>query len=100
MKWAKILIKFFVAIGLYIGLEQLIADPPELLLDGEVSSGGPTWAERMVQHPALRHLQGTMVRATFPAQQLYCGGPVMELALRTLVRARDAAAVSVGGSVR
>jgi iron complex transport system substrate-binding protein len=74
-----------------VGLEQLIANPPAVLLSGDVEPGAPTRAEQLVQHPALRHMQGQMRRATFPARQLYCGGPVMELALRSLVSARDGA---------
>lgn len=92
-----------------VGLEQIIADPPRLLLVGEVAPGAPTWAERKIRHPALRHLavapdtsgmsaQGNdrrqntsptfMARATFPARLLYCGGPVIEPALRSLIAAR------------
>jgi iron complex transport system substrate-binding protein len=71
-----------------VGLEQLVANPPELLMSDAVAPGAPLWAERMVQHPALRHLQGRMTRAVFPAREFYCGGPVMEWALRSLVAAR------------
>ena len=74
-----------------VGLEQLIANPPAVLLSGEVEPGAPTRAEQLVQHPALRHMRSQMKRATFPARQLNCGGPVMELALQSLVSARDGA---------
>jgi iron complex transport system substrate-binding protein len=94
-----------------VDLEQIIADPPRMLLIGEVTPGAPTWAERKVQHRALRYLTEArslrvnattcaslagctreplqMLRATVPARLLYCGGPVMEQALQSLVAARE-----------
>ena len=75
-----------------LGLEQLVADPPQVLLTGEVAASATTRAERKLQHPALLHLQGNVRRATFPARFLYCGGPVIEHALRALVSARDGSA--------
>jgi iron complex transport system substrate-binding protein len=72
-----------------VGLEKLVANPPELLMSDDVPQGARTWAERVVQHPALRSMQNQMTRAPFPQRQFYCGGPVMEFALRTLVAARE-----------
>jgi iron complex transport system substrate-binding protein len=72
-----------------VGLEQLVANPPELLMSDDVPQGARTWAERVVQHPALRSMQNQMTRAPFPQRQFYCGGPVIEFALRTLVAARE-----------
>ena len=82
-----------------VGLEQIVANPPALLLTGEVSSRGPTRSERLLQHPALRHMRSDLTRATFPATRLYCGGPVIELALQSLMHARDRAAANNEGRV-
>ncbi len=71
-----------------VSLERLIADPPDLLLSGEVSPGAPTWAERVVSHPALRALAGRMQRATFPERLLYCGGPSLIATAELLAQAR------------
>ncbi len=99
-----------------IALEQVIANPPDILLVGEITAGGLTWSERLIRHRALRslgnlHLRectavhsarksscagrstapGAMVRSTFPARLLYCGGPVIEHALGALRAARETA---------
>lgn len=50
----------------YLSLEQVLADPPALLL--------VAGAERAQQHPALAHLPG-MRREQFDPSLLYCGGP-------------------------
>lgn len=60
-----------------IQLENLIADPPQLLLSGEASPGAPIWAERILSHPALRAVAHRMQRAPFSEALLYCGGPVL-----------------------
>jgi iron complex transport system substrate-binding protein len=71
-----------------VPLEQLIADPPQVLLAGETAPGAATWAERVVTHPALRSLDGRMQRATFPMRLFYCGGPVLIETAAALARAR------------
>jgi len=38
----------------FVSLEQLIADPPQLLLSGPVTQGGASWAQRVMNHPASR----------------------------------------------
>ncbi len=58
-----------------VSLERLIADPPQLLLSGETAPGAPTWAERIVTHPALAAIAGRLHRAVLPERLLYCGGP-------------------------
>lgn len=72
-----------------IPLERLIADPPQVLLAGETAPGALTWAERLVQHPALRRLSGRMHRAVFPTRLLYCGGPVLIHTVAALSKARE-----------
>ena len=74
-----------------IPLEELIADPPEVLLAGEIRPNMPTWADRVLRHPALQGMEGRMKRATFPDRLIYCGGPALIEAAGALVRARDAA---------
>ncbi len=77
-----------------IPLEELIADPPKVLLAGEIRPDMPTWADRILRHPALRHMGGRMTRATFPDRLIYCGGPVLIEAAAALARARNAATLS------
>lgn len=73
-----------------VTLEQLLNDPPQVLLAGELLSGKPTWAERVLSHPALQSVAPVMHRAPFPQQLLYCGGPVLEKTARTLAASRTA----------
>ncbi|MET0294847.1 MAG: ABC transporter substrate-binding protein [Phenylobacterium sp.] len=72
-----------------IPLERLIVDPPQVLLAGETSPGAPTWAERIVEHPALRRVSNRMHRAVFPTRLLYCGGPVLIHTVAALAKARE-----------
>jgi iron complex transport system substrate-binding protein len=72
-----------------IALEPLVADPPQVLLAGESAPGAPTWAERVVSHPALKRVSGRMHRAAFPQRLLYCGGPVLIHTAAALAKARE-----------
>lgn len=72
-----------------IALEPLVADPPQVLLAGESAPGAPTWAERVVSHPALKRVNGRMHRAAFPQRLLYCGGPVLIHTAAALAKARE-----------
>jgi iron complex transport system substrate-binding protein len=69
-------------------LERVIADPPQVLLSGRMAPGEPTWADRVLSHPALRHLTPHMLTESFPAPLLFCAGPVMIPAIAALERAR------------
>jgi len=71
-----------------IPLERVVADPPAVLLAGEIRPDMPTWADRVVRHPALRSIEGRMKRETFPDRLLYCGGPVLIESANALVNAR------------
>lgn len=71
-----------------IALEQIIADPPQVLLAGEAAAGAPTWADRVLSHPALARIAHRMRRETFPQRLLYCGGPVLIETAQVLARAR------------
>ena len=70
-------------------LEQLIADPPELLLGGQVTAGAPTWADRVGRHPALAAVSGRMARDVVPESLLLCGGSVFIQAMQRFAAARD-----------
>ncbi len=70
-----------------IALERVVADPPQILLAGEARPDKPTWADRILRHPALARLEGRMQRATFPDRLLYCAGPVLIEAADALRRA-------------
>lgn len=71
-----------------VPLEQIIADPPDVLLAGAPYPGAPSWAERVMEHPALSRVARRMHRAVFPERLLFCGGPVLIQTAATLARAR------------
>jgi iron complex transport system substrate-binding protein len=74
-----------------IPLERLIADPPDVLLAGQGHPGAPTWADRVLRHPALAAVGPRMHRASFPQNLTFCGGPVLIDAAHMLAQARRAA---------
>lgn len=74
-----------------LSLEQIIANPPEVLLSGVGKQGARSWAERIMLHPALNSVSHRMVQTEFPERLLYCGGPVLIETAAALVRARQQA---------
>lgn len=74
-----------------LSLEQLIANPPEVLLSGTGLQGVRSWAERIMLHPALKSVSHRMAQTEFPEKLLYCGGPVLIDTAAALVRARQQA---------
>lgn len=72
-----------------IPLELLVADPPDILLAGESEPGAPTWADRILTHPALARVAPRMHRATFPQNLTFCGGPVLIRTAGMLAQARS-----------
>ena len=74
-----------------LSLEQIIANPPEVLLSGTGSQGARSWAERIMLHPALQSISHRMVQTGFPEKLLYCGGPVLIDTAAALTRARQQA---------
>ncbi|MFN3513084.1 MAG: ABC transporter substrate-binding protein [Phenylobacterium sp.] len=72
-----------------VPLELLIADPPDVLLAGRAQPGTPTWADRVLNHPALARMPHRMHRAEFPQRLMYCGGPVLIEAAAMLAKARQ-----------
>lgn len=69
-------------------LERLVADPPQVLLAGEARPGAPTWADRILAHPALARVGPRMMRAGFPERLTFCGGPTLIDAAQTLADIR------------
>jgi iron complex transport system substrate-binding protein len=65
--------------GAYLPLEQVLADPPALVL--------ATADERALTHPALRHLAGVRYARLDPSL-LYCGGPTIVRAAERLAQLR------------
>ena len=68
--------------GAYLPLEQVLADPPELVL----AAGD----ERMLTHPALRSLAGVRYER-FESSLLFCGGPTVVRAAERLAAIRKGA---------
>jgi iron complex transport system substrate-binding protein len=68
----------------YMPLERVLADPPQILLAGEITPGMPTWADRVLRHPALAALAPRMKKATLPDHLFQCGGPVIIAAVHAL----------------
>ena len=80
----------------HVPLERLIADPPQVLLAGQAKPGAPTWADRVLTHPALTSIGGRMHRAVLPQRLINCGGPVLIETALVLARARaDALAAGI-----
>jgi len=71
-----------------VGLEQLLADPPRVLLVGVPASGVRGWADRIMTHPALKAASGRMRQVRLPERLLYCGGPVLIETAAALAGAR------------
>ena len=67
--------------GAYLPLEQVLADPPRLV----IAAGD----ERMQRHPALRRVRGVRY-ATLEPNLLYCGGPTIPRLATRLAALRDA----------
>ncbi|MBO9560029.1 MAG: ABC transporter substrate-binding protein [Caulobacter sp.] len=71
-----------------VSLENLLADPPEVLLAGQAAPNASTFAERILNHPALASISVRMTRAVFPERLLYCGGPGLVDTAAALATAR------------
>lgn len=71
-----------------VGLERLLADPPQVLLVGEPAPGARSWADRVMTHPALAAISGRMRSVRVPEKLLYCGGPVLIDTAAAMARAR------------
>ena len=65
--------------GGQVGIEQLLAHPPQLLVTADAPAM-PSLATDLLQHPALAGL----ARRTLPPSWLICGGPWTALAVHAL----------------
>ena len=74
-----------------IPLELVVAHPPEVMLSGRLGPNEPSWADRILSHPALNALAPHTLRETFPEQLMFCGGPVIIPAIQALAGARKSA---------
>ncbi|MDG2527912.1 ABC transporter substrate-binding protein [Caulobacter endophyticus] len=72
-----------------VSLEALLADPPTVLLAGSRWEGAPSWADRVISHPALKSLEPNTFRGVFHQRLLYCGGPVLVQTAAALAKARE-----------
>jgi len=77
--------------GAYLPLEQVLADPPEVVL----AAGG----ERMLTHPALRSLEGVRYES-FEPSLLFCGGPTVIRAAERLAAIRASMPLPLAGGAR
>ena len=77
--------------GAYLPLEQVLADPPAVVL----AAGG----ERMLTHPALRSLKGVRYQRLEP-NLLYCGGPTVIRAVERLAQIRASIPLPLAGGAR
>ena len=71
-----------------VPLERVLVDPPQVLLSGRLEPGEPSWADRVLSHPALAALSARMREESFPQALLFCAGPVLIPASAALARAR------------
>lgn len=79
----------------YLSLENIAADPPDLLLiDGE-EGRSPSLNGQLLAHPALVRAVPAARRPTVPARLWTCGGPFTAEAVRLLAVARDRLAATV-----
>lgn len=77
--------------GAYLPLEEVLVDPPQLVL--------AAWDERMLIHPALRGLEGVEYERIDPSL-LYCGGPSVIRAVERLAEIRADIPLPPEGRVR
>jgi iron complex transport system substrate-binding protein len=73
--------------GAYLPLEEILADPPRLVIAADVLRQGQD--ERALAHPALRRLPGVRYASLEP-NLLYCGGPTIPRLAERLAQLRDA----------
>ncbi|HKU14281.1 MAG TPA: ABC transporter substrate-binding protein [Steroidobacteraceae bacterium] len=79
--------RYGIELHMPIPLELIVAQPPDLLLVGDIPAAAGMQPARVVQHRALRKLPS--MRRTFPARFMYCSGPTIVEDLAELVAARD-----------
>lgn len=60
-----------------VSLEELIASPPDVLMEQPRPNGQLSVVNRIVLHPALQRSELHVRRADVSSTMLYCGGPVI-----------------------
>jgi len=73
----------------YLSLEQIAADPPDLLLVDGTEGKTPSLNGQLLAHPALARAIPAERRPTVPGWMWTCGGPFTADAVRLLAAARD-----------
>lgn len=73
----------------YLSLEQIAADPPDLLLIDGGDGKTPSLNGQLLVHPALAHAIPAERRLIIPGWMWTCGGPFTADAVRLLASARD-----------
>lgn len=68
----------------YLPLEEMLVDPPELILSAGSAGDGEN---RMLDHPSLRALRSTRLARLDPSL-LYCGGPTIIRSVQRLAQVR------------
>lgn len=71
-----------------VGLEQLLDQPPQVLLADGLANDKPRWADRVLSHAVLRNTEQAFKRINFPKVLLFCGGPVLIKTAHALSEAR------------
>ena len=79
----------------FLPLERVLANPPRLIL----AAGDHSGEDRLLAHPALARLPGT-VRARLDPSLLWCGGPTIIRAAARLAEVRRALGVEVARGLR
>lgn len=72
-----------------VELEQILANPPQVLLTGTPQDRARSLAAHHLDHPALEVLKGRMLRADFPQALLNCAGPTLIMTAERLARIRN-----------
>lgn len=70
-------------------LELLVTLRPDIVIVRPPLSGAPALADQLMQHPALRALEGSRIGAFVPAGSWSCGGPFVLEAVRALAALRE-----------
>lgn len=73
----------------YLAVEDVVADPPDLMLANADEKGHPSLNGQLLAHPALAHAIPPDRRPSIPGRLWTCGGPFTAQAVARLAAARD-----------
>lgn len=68
-----------------VDLEEIIAVDPDVIVLNQLADGAPSLAEKVLEHPALRHFDGQIIRMN--PTLWTCGGPYTVQAVEFLAEA-------------